>query len=93
MVHRASGLTIFTRMTSIPWSGVGAPAHADCHANTKQHRFSEALGRWAFWLYNRGLALWILLNFFPIGWAQLDAVYAHGLAYARSQQFYDMTLF
>ena len=40
-----------------------------------------------------GLVLWILLNFFPIGWAQLDAVYEHGLAYARSQTFYNTTLF
>jgi nitric oxide reductase subunit B len=40
-----------------------------------------------------GLVLWILLNFFPIGWPQLDAVYEHGLAYARSQEFYDTTLF
>lgn len=31
-------------------------------------------------VYNAGLALWIVLNFFPIGWAQLDAVYEHGLA-------------
>ena len=34
-----------------------------------------------------------LLNFFPIGWAQLDAVYEHGLAYARSNAFYNTTLF
>ncbi|MBV9061608.1 MAG: cbb3-type cytochrome c oxidase subunit I, partial [Alphaproteobacteria bacterium] len=46
--------------------------------------FSEKLGLWAFWLYNLGLILWILLNFFPIGWPQLDAVFEHGLAYARS---------
>jgi nitric oxide reductase subunit B len=55
--------------------------------------FSETIGKWAFWLYNGGLVLWILLNFFPIGWPQLDAVYEHGLAYARSQAFYDTTLF
>jgi nitric oxide reductase subunit B len=55
--------------------------------------FSETLGRWAFWLYNAGLVLWILLNFFPIGWPQLDAVYEHGLAYARSSAFYNTTLF
>ena len=36
--------------------------------------------------------LWIVLNFFPIGWPQLAAVYEHGLAYARSQAFYDTTL-
>ncbi|MGH7009790.1 MAG: hypothetical protein ACREEX_03040, partial [Caulobacteraceae bacterium] len=42
--------------------------------------------------YNGGLVLWILLNFFPIGWPQLEAVYEHGLAYARSTAFYDTTL-
>jgi nitric oxide reductase subunit B len=36
--------------------------------------------------------LWIVLNFFPIGWAQLDAVFEHGLAYARSNAFYRTTL-
>jgi nitric oxide reductase subunit B len=36
--------------------------------------------------------LWILLNFFPIGWPQLIAVYEHGFAYARSIAFYDQTL-
>jgi nitric oxide reductase subunit B len=55
--------------------------------------FHERLGLVAFWLYNGGLALWIALNFFPIGWPQLDAVFEHGLAYARSAAFYDQTLF
>jgi nitric oxide reductase subunit B len=54
--------------------------------------FDERIGLWAFWLYNAGLVLWILLNFFPIGWPQLEAVFEHGLAYARSVQFYDGTL-
>ena len=54
---------------------------------------ARQLGRWAFWLYNGGLVMWIVLNFFPIGWPQLAAVYEHGLAYARSQAFYDTTLF
>ena len=58
-----------------------------------RQRFSETLGLWAFWLYNGGLVLWILLNFFPIGWPQLDAAYEHGLAYARSNTFYNTTLF
>ncbi|HVJ51299.1 MAG TPA: cbb3-type cytochrome c oxidase subunit I [Aliidongia sp.] len=57
------------------------------------HPFSEQTGRWAFWLYNGGLVLWILFNFFPIGWPQLDAVFEHGLAYARSQEFYDTNAF
>jgi nitric oxide reductase subunit B len=37
--------------------------------------------------------MWIFLHFFPIGWPQLDAVYEHGLAWARSQAFYDQYLF
>ena len=37
--------------------------------------------------------LWIALNFFPIGWPQLMAVYEHGYAYARSSAFYDTTRF
>lgn len=53
--------------------------------------FTEKWGVRAFWLYNGGLLLWIVLNFFPIGWPQLAAVYEHGLAYARSAAFYDTT--
>ena len=55
--------------------------------------FNETPGRIAFWCYNVGLAMWIFLHFFPIGWPQLNAVYEHGLAYARSQAFYDQTRF
>jgi nitric oxide reductase subunit B len=55
--------------------------------------FDQRPGYIAFWCYNAGLLLWIVLNFFPIGWPQLDAVFEHGLAWARSQQFYDQTLF
>ncbi|HET9160486.1 MAG TPA: cbb3-type cytochrome c oxidase subunit I [Caulobacteraceae bacterium] len=56
-------------------------------------RFDERLGYWAFWLMNAGLVMWIVLHFFEIGWPQLDAVYEHGLAYARSKEFYDSTRF
>jgi nitric oxide reductase subunit B len=55
--------------------------------------FNEAPGRIAFWCYNVGLVMWIFLHFFPIGWAQLNAVYEHGYAWARSQAFYDQTRF
>ena len=55
--------------------------------------FSDKIGLWAFWLYNAGLVLWVALNFFPIGWPQLIAVYEHGFAYARSVAFYNQTLF
>lgn len=54
--------------------------------------WSDRLGVWAFWSYNLGLLLWVALNFFPIGWMQLNAVYLHGYAYARSLAFYNTTL-
>lgn len=57
-----------------------------------QIEWSDRFGIWAFWLYNIGVVLWVILNFFPVGWAQLAAVYEHGFAYARSLAFYDKTL-
>lgn len=57
-----------------------------------RHPFSDKAGLWAFWLYNAGLVMWIVFNFFPIGWPQLDAVFQYGLAYARSNAFYSTTL-
>ncbi len=62
------------------------------YAAADRHPFSERIGLIAFWLYNAGLVLWITLNFFPIGWPQLDAVFEHGFAYARSDAFYSQTL-
>ena len=56
-------------------------------------RFKPGLGLVAFWFYNAGLVLWVALNFFPIGWPQLMAVYEHGYAFARSSAFYETTLF
>jgi nitric oxide reductase subunit B len=73
--------------------GIGLIYFCLRYAAGDEYAFSEKAGRWAFWLYNGGLVLWIVLNFFPIGWPQLAAVYEHGLAYARSQAFYDTTLF
>jgi nitric oxide reductase subunit B len=34
----------------------------------------------------------VVLNFFPVGWPQLAAIYEHGYAYGRSLEFYDTTL-
>jgi len=73
--------------------GIGLIYFCLRYVSGEAHAFGEKAGRWAFWLYNCGLAMWILLNFFPVGWPQLAAVYEHGLAFARSQQFYDTTLF
>lgn len=55
-------------------------------------RFSETIGLAAFWLYNGGLVSGYC-RIFPIGWPQLDAVYEHGFAYARSSAFYKDTVF
>lgn len=55
--------------------------------------WSDRAGVWAFWLYNTGMVMWIVLNFFPIGWPQLEAAYTHGYAYARSLEFYETTNF
>jgi nitric oxide reductase subunit B len=63
------------------------------YAAAERVPFGEKVGLWAFWLYNAGLVLWILLNFFPIGWPQLNAVFERGYAYARSVTFYDGTLY
>lgn len=62
------------------------------YATGNRFNWSDRLGVWAFWLYNFGLILWITLNFFPIGWPQLMAVYQHGFAHARSLEFYNTTL-
>lgn len=62
------------------------------YAAGNKYPWSDRLGVWAFWLYNIGLLLWIALNFFPIGWAQLIDVYQHGLAHARSLAFYNTIL-
>lgn len=51
--------------------------------------FVEKWGYIAFFCYNLALVLWTVFTFFPVGWAQLAAVYEHGLTYARSLNFYD----
>lgn len=48
---------------------------------------------YTFTFFAFGVVLWVLLHFFEIGWPQLDAVYQHGPAWARSQAFYDKTRF
>lgn len=60
---------------------------------TGERKWSDRSGVWAFWLYNVGLVMWIVMNFYPVGWPQLEAVYTHGYAYARSLAFYDTTVF
>ncbi|MEJ2686484.1 MAG: cbb3-type cytochrome c oxidase subunit I, partial [Gammaproteobacteria bacterium] len=46
-----------------------------------ERHWSDTLGVWAFWLFNAGMGLWLVLNFWPVGFEQLAAVYQHGYAY------------
>ncbi len=57
-----------------------------------EDEWNDRLGVWAFWLYNTGMVMWIVLNFWPIGFSQLAAIYEHGYAYGRSLAFYNTTL-
>lgn len=58
-----------------------------------RYAWSDRLGLWAFWLYNLGLVMWVVMNFLPVGIPQLEAVYEKGYAYARSLEFYQGTVF
>ncbi|HDP0036546.1 TPA: nitric-oxide reductase large subunit [Legionella pneumophila] len=72
--------------------GIGLIYFCLRYAAGENNAWSDRLGIWAFWLYNLGVVLWIVLNFFPIGWSQLMDVYEHGYAHARSLEFYNTTL-
>lgn len=47
----------------------------------------------SFWCLNIGLMLMVLLDLFPVGMIQLNAVLSDGLWYARSQAFQDTSTF
>ena len=51
--------------------------------------WSDRPGRWAFWLYNLGLVLWVVLTFLPVGFPQLELAFTEGLDAARSVGFHD----
>jgi nitric oxide reductase subunit B len=72
--------------------GIGLIYFCMRYATGYKSPWSDRLGIWAFWFYNVGLVLWIFLNFFPIGWAQLMDVYEYGVAHARSLEFYNTTI-
>lgn len=56
-------------------------------------RWDARLLRRVFWALNGGLALMVLIDLFPAGLVQLDAVLTHGLWQARSQPFVQGPLF
>jgi nitric oxide reductase subunit B len=55
--------------------------------------WTDGPATWAFWMYNIGMILWLALNFFPVGFNQLIAVYTHSYEYARSIDFYNTQIF
>ena len=53
----------------------------------KPAKWNEKLVRTVFWALNIGLALMVALDLFPVGVYQLNAVFEHGLWFAKSQEF------
>jgi nitric oxide reductase subunit B len=45
--------------------------------------------RWAFWLWNVGLTVMVVLSLLPVGFLQLEAAFTEGYAVARSVAFYE----
>ena len=60
-------------------------------SDTKAWR--PGLVRLSFWSINLGLMLMVLLDLFPAGILQFEAVVDHGLWYARSSAFIDSRTF
>ncbi|MBI2271218.1 MAG: cbb3-type cytochrome c oxidase subunit I [Bacteroidetes bacterium] len=56
-------------------------------------RWNEAICKTVFWSINIGLALMVVLDLFPAGVYQLNAVFKNGLWYARSDQFLSSNMF
>ena len=54
--------------------------------------WGDRAGYWAFWLYNIGLVLWVVLTFLPVGFPQLKVTFERGYDAARSLEFYNTTL-
>ncbi|WP_435064350.1 nitric-oxide reductase large subunit [Halobaculum sp. EA56] len=48
--------------------------------------------RWAFWLWNVGLALMVFVSVLPVGFLQLEASFTAGYDAARSLAFYERPL-
>ncbi len=57
------------------------------------NQWNEQLMRIVFWSLNIGLALMVLLDLFPAGIYQLNAVLKNGFWYGRSQEFLSTELF
>jgi nitric oxide reductase subunit B len=54
--------------------------------------WSERRLRWAFWLWNAGLALMVFVSVLPVGFLQLETAFTAGYDAARSVAFYERPL-
>jgi nitric oxide reductase subunit B len=57
--------------------------------STKPREWTERRLRWAFWLWNIGLAVMVFVSVLPVGFLQLDAAFTGSYAAARSLAFYE----
>jgi nitric oxide reductase subunit B len=57
--------------------------------STKPSEWTEQRLRWAFWLWNVGLAVMVFISVLPVGFLQLDAAFTQSYAAARSLAFYN----
>lgn len=64
-----------------------------CQLLFKPEAWNPRLVRTAFWSINIGLLLMVVMDLFPAGILQFNAVVEHGLWYARSSAFVDSATF
>jgi nitric oxide reductase subunit B len=64
-----------------------------CKLLTETKAWRPELVRLSFWSINFGLMLMVLLDLFPAGVLQFEAVVDHGLWYARSEEFIESEVF
>ncbi|WP_139136169.1 cbb3-type cytochrome c oxidase subunit I, partial [Haladaptatus sp. W1] len=56
---------------------------------TKPDAWTERRLRWAFWLWNIGLAVMVFVSVLPVGFLQLEAAFSGSYDAARSLAFYN----
>jgi nitric oxide reductase subunit B len=57
--------------------------------STKPSEWTERRLRWAFWLWNVGLAVMVFVSVLPVGFLQLETAFTGSYAAARSLAFYN----
>jgi nitric oxide reductase subunit B len=57
--------------------------------SSKPAQWTERRLRWAFWLWNVGLAVMVFVSVLPVGFLQLETAFTQSYAAARSLAFYN----